>query len=108
MNNAQIAGLVRQIAMLARQVSRNTEAIELLSRKFYGVTDNNGRTRTTTNAERISMAVEKYYDLIRNGVKECFAVTEACRAIEKHHGLGDYKNFSTFRNMVNRVIARRK
>ena len=39
---------------------------------------------------------------------ERFAVTDACRAIERTYGLGDYKNFSTFRNMVNRVIARRK
>ena len=104
MSNAQIA---RQIAALARQVSRNTEAVNALSRKFFGVVTEKGRNRTTTNADLIDRAVEECYRLIREGVKERFAVTDACRNIERNCGLGGYKNFATFRNMVNRVIAKR-
>ena len=103
----QIAELTRQVAMLARQVSRNTDAINLLSRKFFGVTDEKGRVRSATNAERIDKAVDAYYDLIAEGLKKHKAITEACRGVETDYGLGNYKNFGTFRNMVNRVISRR-
>ena len=103
----QIAELTRQVAMLARQVSRNTEAVNLLSRKFFGVTDEKGRVRSATNAERIDKAVDMYYDLIVEGLKKHKAITDACRRIESNYGLGNYKNFETFRNMVNRVISRR-
>ena len=96
----------KQVAPLARQVSRNTEAVDGLSRKFFGVTDEKGKNRTDANTDLIDKAVAKYYELIRKGTKEYFAVTDACRAIEKKYGLGDYKNFETFRNMVNRVIAK--
>ena len=105
MNNAQAAGIVRQIAMLARQVSRNTEAVNLLSRKFFGVTDERGRVRSSVNARRIEAAVDAYYDLVGGGVKPHKAITEACRGVEAKCGLGNYKNFETFRNMVNRVVV---
>ena len=98
----------KQVAPLSRQVSRNTEAVDGLSRRFFGVVTEKGRGRTTTNAERISKAVDAYYDLIKEGVKPHNATTNACRAIEAKCGLGGYKNFETFRNMVNRVIAKRK
>ena len=105
MNNAHVAGFARQIAMLARQVSRNTEAVNLLSRKFFGVTDERGRVRSQTNARRIDAAVDAYYSLVGSGVKPHRAITEACRGVEAECGLGNYKNFETFRNMVNRVIG---
>ena len=105
MKHAQAAGIVRQTAMLARQVSRNTEAVNLLSRKFFGVTDERGRVRSQTNARRIDAAVDAYYSLVGSGVKPHRAITEACRGVEAECGLGNYKNFETFRNMVNRVIG---
>ena len=98
----------RQVAPLSRQVSRNTEAVDGLSRRFFGVVTEKGRGRTATNAERIGKAVDAYYDLIKKGVKPHNAISDACRDIEGKSGLGDYKNFETFRNMVNRVIAKRK
>lgn len=98
----------KQVTPLSRQVSRNTEAVDGLSRRFFGVVTEKGRGRTTTNAERISKAVDAYYGLIKEGVKPHNATTDACRDIEAKYGLGDYKNFETFRNMVNRVIARQK
>ena len=98
----------KQVAPLARQVSRNADAVDGLSRKFFGVTDEKGKSRTTLNADLIDKAVSKYYDLIRKGTKPHFAITDACVAVERQCGLGDYKNLATFRNMVNRVIARRE
>ena len=103
----QIAELTRQVSLLSRQLSRNTEAINLLSRKFFGVTDEKGRVRSATNAERIDKAVDAYFNLVGDGMKPFKAITEACRRIELDYGLGNYKNFATFRNMVNRVISRR-
>ena len=47
----------------------------------------------------------EYYRLLRKGVNERFALTDACRAIEAKYGLGEYKNFASFRNMVSRVIS---
>ena len=102
------AEVSRRVAPLSRQVSRNTEAVDGLSRRFFGVVTEKGRGRTTTNAERISKAVDAYYGLIKEGVKPHNATTDACRDIEAKYGLGDYKNFETFRNMVNRVIAKRR
>lgn len=102
------AEVSRRVAPLSRQVSRNTEAVDGLSRKFFGVVTEKGKSRTTTNAERISKAVDAYYALIKEGVKPYYAITDACRAVEGKDGLGSYKNFETYRNMVNRVIAKRK
>ena len=50
-------------------------------------------------------AAAEYYRLLRKGVKERFALTDAGRAIEAKYGLGEYKNFASFRNMVSRVVA---
>ena len=98
----------RRITPLSRQISRNTEAVGVLSHKFFGVTDDKGKVRTATNAERIDKAVDSYYDNIGKGIKPHKAITEACASVESEHGLGDYKNFETFRNMVNRIIARKR
>ena len=116
MNNAQrkptrhkrctVAELARQVAVLSRQVSRNTEAVNLLSRKFFGVIDEKGRVRSSMNGRRIDKAVDAYYALLKAGVKRHRAITEACVSVEREYGLGAYKNFMTFRNMVNRLIRR--
>ena len=114
MNNAQripirrkrctVAELSRQVILLTRQVSRNTEAVNLLSRKFFGEIDERGRVRSPMNVRRIDKAVDEYYALLEEGVKPRMAITEACASVEREFGLGTYKNFTTFRNMVNRKI----
>ena len=102
------AEVSRRVRPLGRQISRNTEAVNHLSRRFFGVQKDARRERKRSNDFLVKKASAEYYRLLRKGVSERFAVTDACRVIERKCGLGDYKNFSTFRNMVNRVIARRK
>lgn len=95
----------KRVRPLGRQISRNTEAVNHLSRRFFGVQKDTRRERKRSNDFLVKKAASEYYRLLRKGVKERFALTDACRAIEAKYGLGEYKNFASFRNMVSRVIT---
>lgn len=95
----------KRIRPLGRQISRNTEAVNHLSRRFFGVQKDTRRERKRSNDFLVKKAASEYYRLLRKGVNERFALTDACRAIEAKYGLGEYKNFASFRNMVSRVIT---
>ena len=95
----------KRVRPLGRQISRNTEAVNHLSRRFFGVQKDTRRERKRSNDFLVKKASAEYYRLLRKGVKERFALTDAGRAIEAKYGLGEYKNFASFRNMVSRVVA---
>ena len=97
----------KRVRPLGRQISRNTEAVNHLSRRFFGLQKDSRRERKRSNDFLVKKATAEYYRLLRKGVKERFALTDACRAVEEKYGLGDYKNFASFRNMVSRIIARK-
>lgn len=99
------AEVSKRVRPLGRQISRNTEAVNHLSRRFFGVQKDTRRERKRSNDFLVKKAAAEYYRLLRKGVNERFALTDACRAIEAKYGLGEYKNFASFRNMVSRVIS---
>ncbi len=97
---------------IAESLQRNTRAvnavgtaIKTLTRHFYG--DYKApQLRSARNNELVIKAVEKYWQLVRDGTPPRQATTDACRAIEETHGLANYANFTSFRDAVKREITK--
>ncbi len=60
--------------------------------------------RSRTNSRLIELAVNKYWELINKGFPARDALTPACRAVVKEHGLAEYKTLDSFKNSVRREI----
>lgn len=62
--------------------------------------------RKSANERLVQAAIDKYWNLIKNGTPERDALAMACHAVENASGLGGYKSFESFRNVVSREVKK--
>ena len=63
--------------------------------------------KSPANEKRVKKAVGLYYKLVKDGMPERNATTEACNKVDDEMGHGDYSSIATFRNAVDREIKDR-
>ena len=64
--------------------------------------------RKSANERLVQAAIDKYWNLIKNGTPERDALAMACRAVETASGLGGYKSFESFKTAVYREINKNR
>lgn len=111
---ASLPPLQAQTKSLAEDISealnRNTRAMNNMGSAFktftrhYDGDYNAPNLRSRGNNKLVVQAVDKYWELVRQGTPPRQATTDACLAIEKTLGLAGYANFESFRNAVKREI----
>ena len=87
----------------SRAINNQAKAFDNLRREFRGENDS-PHEMSKSNKFVVNEAIVVRRRLIKEGVSERNATTDACREVEAKYGIGKYASFEAFRDAVNTKI----